>query len=108
MPNVMTLEITLLLLKIKQEKTKPIVFLSITETANVDNTPLVNPDAFKYLEHPPTAYIPNQNLDEAEKLIPPHVIIPLQDTQIKEGEPVILVAKIDGYPKPKVIIPFYA
>ena len=79
--------------------------LLITHTANIDDTPLVNPDAFKYLEQP-TTFVPNQNLDEPEKLIPPHVIIPLQDTQIKEGEPVLLVAKIDGYPKPKVILPF--
>ena len=80
--------------------------LSITATSNIDDTPLVNPDAFKYLEHPPATFVPNQNLEDAEKVIPPHVIIPLQDTQIKEGEPVILVAKIDGYPKPKVIIPY--
>ena len=78
--------------------------LLITHTANIDETPLVNPDAFKFLEQPPTTFVPNQNLEDAEKLIPPHVIIPLQDTQIKEGEPVLLVAKIDGYPKPKVII----
>lgn len=73
----------------------------IQQMPNVDNTPMVNPEAFKYLENPPVRK-PHQVDEENENLQPPQVIVPLQDLQLKEGEPVLLVCKIIGKPKPKV------
>ena len=49
-------------------------------------------------------WFPESDLDDAERLQPPKVIIPLSNIQLKEGETVLLIAKIDGYPKPKVTI----
>jgi hypothetical protein len=72
----------------------------IQQMPNIDQTPMVNPEAFKYLEHPPVRKMPDQ--DDNEVLQPPKVIIPLQDLKMKEGEPVLLLCKIEGNPKPKV------
>ena len=72
----------------------------VQQVPNIDQTPMVNPDAFKYLENPPTQPVPHD--EDNENLEPPRVIIPLQDLQLKEGEPVLLLCKIDGKPKPKV------
>jgi predicted DNA-binding antitoxin AbrB/MazE fold protein len=71
----------------------------IQEMPNIDQTPMVNPEAFRYLENPPLRKMPE---DEGELLEPPVVIIPLQDLQLKEGEAVLLVCKIEGKPPPKV------
>lgn len=68
---------------------------------NIDDTPLVNPDAFRYLDHP-HIHKP-RDTDEIENVEPPKVVVPLQDLQLKEGEPIILMCKITGNPKPKVI-----
>ena len=72
----------------------------VQQMPNIDQTPMVNPEAFKYLDHPPVRKLPDQ--DENEVLQPPKVIIPLQDLKMKEGEPVLLLCKIEGNPKPKV------
>lgn len=74
----------------------------VTLMPNVDETPLVNPDAFKFLEAPLTK--PDDDLDREKKehYLPPRVIVPLSDVRIKEGENVLMICKIDGYPKPKV------
>ena len=80
--------------------------LKITPTANIDDRPLVNPDAFKYLDMPTESYVPNQNLKDAERVIPPHVIIPLTDQQMNEGDTIRLTCKIDGLPRPKVSFPY--
>ena len=76
--------------------------LVITKTANIDDRPYVNPDAFKYLDMAPESYVPNQNINDAERVIPPHVIIPLTDQQMNEGDNIKLICKIDGLPRPKV------
>ena len=69
---------------------------------SIDDTPMVNPDAFKYLDHP-HVHKP-RDMDELENVEPPRVVVPLQDLQLKEGEPIILMCKITGNPKPKVFI----
>lgn len=73
----------------------------IQQIPNIDQTPMVNPDAFRFLEHPHVQR-PHDIDDDNENLQPPRVIVPLQDLQLKEGEPVFLICKIDGKPKPKV------
>lgn len=73
----------------------------VQQIPNIDQTPMVNPDAFKFLENPPLRKALDID-EENENLQPPRVIVPLQDLQLKEGEPVFLICKIDGKPKPKV------
>lgn len=73
----------------------------VQQIPNIDQTPMVNPEAFRFLENPPLKK-PLDVDDDAENLQPPRVIVPLQDLQLKEGEPVFLICKIDGKPKPKV------
>lgn len=73
----------------------------IQQIPNIDQTPMVNPEAFRFLENPPMRK-PIETDDENDNLQPPRVIVPLQDLQLKEGEPVFFICKIDGKPKPKV------
>ena len=75
----------------------------VTQTANIDQTPIVNPDAFRFLEHPQKQ---KPRPDEQEKMIPPKVIVPLSNTRLEEGRPLQLACKIEGLPKPKVKNPF--
>ena len=74
--------------------------VQLRPVAGIDQTPLVNPDAFKYLEQ----HAPQKKKDDAEPMVPPKVIIPLKDVTLKEGQPVVLACKIQGYPKPTVTI----
>ena len=74
--------------------------LFINFLPNIDESPYVNPEAFRLLDSPPTK--PESENEPKEHFIPPKVIVPLSDARISEGENVFLVCKIDGYPKPKV------
>ncbi len=77
--------------------------LFVQQIPGIDQRPLVNPDAFKYLENPPNKFAaPSEREDDNENAQPPVVIVPLQDLKLKEGEPVLLICKIEGNPKPKV------
>jgi hypothetical protein len=80
--------------------------ISLDLVPNVDETPLINPDVFRFLEKPLDAQQkPSDSDDERknrERYIPPHVIVPLADARINQGEAFVLACKIDGYPKPKV------
>ncbi len=72
----------------------------IIQVSGIDQTPLVNPDAFRYLEqHAPR----KSRNDDDEPMIPPKVIVPLVNVKLNEGQPVVLACKIQGYPKPNVI-----
>lgn len=73
----------------------------VQQIPSIDQTPMVNPEAFRFLENPPQKK-PLDVDEDNENLQPPRVIVPLQDLQLKEGEPVFLICKIDGKPKPKV------
>ena len=73
----------------------------VSEVAGVDERPLVDPQAFRLLEaRRPAAEAPEE--DAGGCVEPPRVVVPLKDMVIGEGEPVLLVAKIVGEPKPKV------
>ena len=76
--------------------------LFIQQMPNIDSTPMVNPDAFKYLENPQPMRSVRDTDDESDGMQPPVVIVPLKDMELKEGEPVLLICKIEGKPKPKV------
>ncbi len=73
----------------------------VKEIPNIDQTPMVNPDAFRFLEGPKFNR-PTETDDDNDNLQPPKVIVPLQDLELNEGEPVMLMCKIIGKPKPKV------
>jgi hypothetical protein len=73
--------------------------VEITLVPNIDQTPYVNPDAFKNLEKLPL--VPKEEIDAEMK--PPKVIIPLTDVKLVEGQPIHLACKIEGIPRPRVI-----
>lgn len=77
----------------------------IQQMPNIDQTPMVNPDAFRFLDNPPMRKQPDRD-DEDENVEPPKVVVPLQDLQLKEGETVLLMCKITGKPRPKVNFSF--
>ena len=74
--------------------------LFVQQMPGVDRTPIVNPDAFRYLDQHPGVKERKPSLGEPGE--PPRVIVPLQDIGVKESEPVLLMCKIIGNPKPKV------
>jgi len=81
------------------DETQSILF--IIDVPNIDERPQTgNPDAFKNLDAPVAAVMPD--MDEKYDLQPPIVIIPLTDKLIREEVPVELSCKIIGNPKPKV------
>ena len=84
--------------EVGKDKTSCAVF--VQEMPNIDQTPMVNPEAFRFLDQPVIRKKPDADFEE--KAEPPQVIVPLQDLQLKEGENVLLVAKIIGRPTPKV------
>jgi hypothetical protein len=73
--------------------------VSVTFVPNVDETPLVNPDAFRYLEQHPAQ---KRRDKDREPMAPPKVIVPLSNAKLCEGAPVHLACKIEGLPKPIV------
>ena len=77
--------------------------LQVKQMPGVDNTSMVKPDAFRYLEAPKDAARKPDDRDRMNYK-PPKFIIPLADIKINESQPAHLAAKVDGYPKPKVNI----
>lgn len=77
--------------------------LIVNPVSHIDTTPIVNPDAFRYLNSPQSQSRPVKD-DEHSKVYPPKVIIPLKDIRVHEGQPVNFMTKIIGYPIPKVKI----
>lgn len=81
--------------------------LCIDLVPNVDERPLIDPEVFKFLEPHPKSKPGDldDDLDDknkAQNYIPPRVIVPLYNVRLSESEPIRLVCKVDGYPKPKV------
>jgi hypothetical protein len=79
--------------------------IHVTQMPGVDNSSMVNPDAFRYLDSPrDAASAPSRRPEDRDRLNykPPKFIIPLANIKINEGQPAHLAAKVDGYPKPRV------
>lgn len=75
--------------------------VQVVEIPGVDRTPMVKPDAFKYLEGNKEPKRPDR---EATHYQPPKFIIPLANVKIDEGQPFQLACKVEGAPKPRVTI----
>ena len=70
----------------------------ILYTTIIDETPNIHPDEFKNIDK-----IYDENSPKnVENYKAPRFIIPLDDLKINEGDDVIFLCKVDGYPKPKV------
>lgn len=76
--------------------------LNVGHVPNIDQRPIIEPNAFKYL-NPPTPQSPKTPQDDTRNYQPPKVIIPLKDIRVNEDQPVTFMTKIIGYPIPKVI-----
>jgi hypothetical protein len=72
----------------------------LNDFGGVDETPLVSMEKIRLLEIPSKAM--KQPNEIEEKLQAPIVLTPLQPLDTQEGNPVVLTAKIDGYPMPNV------
>jgi hypothetical protein len=77
--------------------------LEVEKESIIDTTPIINPDAFNYLNRPEQASRPRRAPDDASKMTPPKIVVPLSDIQTIEGKPCRLVSKVEGNPKPTVI-----
>lgn len=81
----------------------------VKESGGIDNAPITNPDAFKYLKPHGRPY---ESADESQtdddvplnRAKPPKVIHGLPNLKQLEGEPVVMACKIDGFPKPNVCL----
>lgn len=86
--------------KVGQDQTSAETF--VLDTANIDDRPLINPDAFKDLEKVPT-FEPIEYVEDASKGKPPKFIIHLpSELKLFDGEKIRMKCKIEGYPFPKV------
>lgn len=73
--------------------------VSIIPESGVDTSPIVNPNAFRYLEqHAPSA----RGQEAPDPKVPPKVVVPLRDLNLQEGQSIFLPCKITGLPRPKV------
>ena len=72
--------------------------LTISPTASIDTRPFVQPEQFANLEL--KAPVPTK--EEMDNMEPPKVVVPLKSAQVREGEPVLLIATITGKPTPNV------
>lgn len=77
--------------------------LTIIPVSSIDTNPIVNPEAFRYLNAPHSPARP-ADANEMGQMHPPKVIIPLKDIKTKEDQPVNFMTKIIGYPIPKVAL----
>ncbi len=77
-------------------------FVQVQEIPGVDNTSMVRPDAFKYLEAPKQSRTPDDR--DRANYQPPKFIIPLKNHNYEEGHSIQLACKVEGNPKPKVSI----
>jgi hypothetical protein len=68
--------------------------LLVGHTAVLDETPNIHPDDFKNMRNKST----NNPL-----YVPPKFITPLENVKIDEGEDLVFLCIVDGYPKPKVL-----
>ncbi len=84
-----------------QDRTECRVF--VDEGPSVDETPNVDPNAFRFLEHP-SSEKSERAPDNDEQMTPPKVIVPLSNVKMDEGRNIILACKVIGSPKPKVCI----
>ena len=78
--------------------------LIVGHMPGIDQRPIIDPNAFKYLNSPHTP-TKSREAEESRNFQPPKVIIPLKDVRIHEDQPVTFMTKIIGYPIPKVGFP---
>ena len=68
----------------------------------IDTSTYVNPELFAQFEVKPAT----QPTYEEEVKRAPRLIQPLRSTQALEGKPIALVAVVDGFPIPQVLMQF--
>ncbi len=71
--------------------------LLVLKDSSIDETPMVNQNAFNYLNRPEAP-----RREDVEQLTPPKFIVPLSSAKVQEGKPILLACKIEGTPKPMV------
>lgn len=81
--------------------------LIVTDVPGIDRTPHTShPETYKTLDYPEAPiFDPTYGIydpDKEKEVQPPKVVIPLEDTEINELQPLVLTCKIIGNPKPKV------
>ena len=78
--------------------------LFILDVPNVDQRPMVDPQAFVSLEKVPEP-VNYDKPDEAAKGRPPKWIVHLpKDLKMNDGDQIHMKGKVDGYPAPKVLL----
>lgn len=75
--------------------------MQLNPGSQIDTNPIVNPDAFRYLEKP----VPEKRSDDdvpIGAIKPPKFVIPLANARANEGDSLELACKLEGYPFPTV------
>ena len=76
----------------------------VLNTTNVDQRPLINPEAFCMLDRVPDYSGTIEKIDTV-KFMPPKFIIHLPDyLKLFDGEKIHLNCKVEGYPFPQVLL----
>ena len=75
----------------------------VLNTSNIDDRPLIDPQAFYSLEKVPESLDQHEPNNDPSKGKPPKFIIHLpQEVKLYEGTKAKLKCKVEGYPVPKV------
>lgn len=73
--------------------------LDIDKESAIDNKPIIDPNAFNYLNRPEPQ---TPRKEKSELIIPAKIVIPLQNMNPTEGKPCRLVCRVEGNPTPSV------
>ena len=76
--------------------------LDVKKSANIDNSPIVNPNAFAYLNRQPEAPTRRRSPESERAAKPARVVIPLKNITTQEGKPITLACKVEGEPTPQI------
>jgi hypothetical protein len=75
--------------------------LHVSRAPSIDQSPIVNPEAFKYLNKQPRESLRSEEVFDSQA---PKVVVPLSNVKLLEGKQIHLACKIIGFPKPRVSI----
>ena len=80
--------------------------VTVAKSPDVLKEPIIDPTAFRYIEHPPVQEQPIQREQPQETQAPRFLVNLPAKCKVQEGEPIKLACQVQGKPEPSVIRAF--